>query len=492
MSRTRRAVLFIGAVVGGGVALKAIQGRRSRAVPAALQNVGRAARTAEVAKLAGRTGAAYGVHRARRAFASAERKEALDTAFQMRTTEEVVASLGNMKGAMMKLGQMASYLDHGMPPHVREMLSQLQADAPPMAPELATATVEAELGKPVADLFEEWDPVPIASASIGQVHRAITRDGRAVAVKVQYPGVAEAMAADLGNADLLFNALRLLFPGLDAGPLVEELRARLLEELDYRQEAANQQLFVDYYRGHPFIRIPEIVYEYSTDRVLTTELAVGEPFSAVKAWPEAERARAAEIVFRYVIRSLYCLHAFNGDPHPGNYLFGRDGTVTFLDYGLVKRFSDDELDLFIEMHRAMVIDKDPARYRRIIETAGLLTAGAAVDDERVGEYFGGFYAHLLDDAEMAITGEFAADIVARFFDATGPYADMQRLANVPPTFVIIQRINLGLYALLADLGAKANWRAITHDIVPFVDHEPATELGELESEWLRTRAKPTS
>ncbi len=483
-------------VAAGGVAVAVAAVRRARRRvapgaaaphPPALDRTDRVARTAEVARLAGRTGASYGVHRARRVFASAERREALDTEFQLRTTEDVVASLGNLKGAMMKLGQMASYLDPGMPPHMREMLAQLQADAPPMSGELATATLEAELGAPVSELFDEWDPVPIASASIGQVHRAITVDGRAVAVKVQYPGVAEAMAADLGNADLLFNALRMLFPGLDVGPLVEELRARLLEELDYTNEAANQQVFADYYADHPFIRIPAVIPELSGPRILTTELAVGEPFSAVRNWDEAARGRAAEIVFRYVIRSLYCLHAFNGDPHPGNYLFSADGTVTFLDYGLVKRFTADELQLFVAMHKAMVIEQDPGAYRRLVEDAGLLTKGAKVTDAQVGEYFGGFYAHLLKNEAFGITPDFAADIVARFFDATGPYVEMQRLANVPPTFVIVQRINLGLYALLADLGATANWRAITHDIVPFVDAPPASELGEQEAAWLAER-----
>lgn len=488
MPRTRPLLLGLAALgATGGAAL--VARKRRRRMPDrpghAVQTTSRSARTTEVALLAGRTGAAYGAHRARRVFASAGRREALDTAFQMRTTEDVVASLGNLKGAMMKLGQMASYLDHGMPSHVREALAQLQTDAPPMSAELATATVEAELGARVSDLFEEWDPIPIASASIGQVHRAITADGRAVAVKVQYPGVAEAMAADLGNADLLFNGMRLLFPGLDAGPLVEELRLRLLEELDYGNEAANQQLFADHYRDHPFIRIPDIVPEYSGGRILTSDLAVGESFAVVKTWTAAERARIAEVVYRYVIRSLYCLHAFNGDPHPGNYLFSRDGTVTFLDYGLVKRFSPDELELFMAMHRTMVLDHDLGAYRRLIEDAGLLAKGAAVTDQQVGDYFGGFYEHVLRDEEMAITPEFASDIVGRFFDASGPYAEIQRLANVPPTFVIIQRINLGLYALLADLGAKANWRAITHDILPFVNGPPASELGEQEAAWIR-------
>ena len=429
-------------------------------------------------------GVDYGLHQAKRTFASAARKEALDSEFQLKTAEQVTETLGNLKGALMKLGQMASYLDLGLPEPMRQTLAQLQAGAPPMAPELATETLEAALGASVSELFSEWDPVAIASASIGQVHRALTLDGRAVAVKVQYPGVAEAMASDLQSADVLFTALSFMFPGLDAGPLVEELRIRLIEELDYDLERSNQQLFADYYRDHPFIHVPDTVPELSTARVLTSDLVSGFTFAELLGRSEGDRNRAAEAIYRYVIRSLYCLHAFNGDPHPGNYLFGEDGRVTFLDYGLVKRFDSDEIDLFRRMHKTMVEDHDLHGYRQLIEQAGLIASGADVTDERVGAYFGGFYEHLAEDRETAVTREFAADLVTRIFDTDGPFADVQRLANVPPSFVIIQRINLGLYALLADLGATANWRAITHDIVPWVANEPTTELGILEAKWL--------
>ncbi len=231
--------------------------------------------------MGGQTGGAYALHRARRVFADAERRSVLDTQFEMRTAAQITERLGNMKGAMMKLGQMASYLDAGLPPHVREALAQLQSDAPPMSADLAAGVVLAELGQRPETLFLEWDPVPIASASIGQVHRAITHDGRAVAVKVQYPGIDSAIESDLGNADLLFGGLAMLFPGLEPGPLVTELRERLLEELDYRIEAANQRLFVDAYRDHPTIHVPEVVDELSTRRVLTTELADGVRFDEV-------------------------------------------------------------------------------------------------------------------------------------------------------------------------------------------------------------------
>src|SRR5262249_14747306 len=200
-----------------------------------------------------RSSAWYAVPRARVASASEEQRETLEAAYQLRTAGHVADALGNMKGALMKIGQMASYLDDGLPEPVRVALASLQQDAPPMAPELCAQVVRAELGADPDRVFAQWDPSPIAAASIGQVHRAVAPDGRPVAVKVQYPGVDDAIRADLVNTDLLFRILGTMFPGLDPAPLVAELRERLTEELDYRTEAANQRFFADAYRDHPFI-----------------------------------------------------------------------------------------------------------------------------------------------------------------------------------------------------------------------------------------------
>jgi len=481
----RRAVaLGVGVAAAAVVAVQRARRRRAGSQWTLAAGVDRA-RT--MARMGGRTGGDYALHRARRAFASAERREALDTEFELRTATQVAETLGHMKGAMMKLGQMASYLDAGMPPHVREALSQLQADAPPMSGELAAEVVERELGQRPDDLFLEWDPVPIASASIGQVHRAITRDERAVAVKVQYPGVDEAIRADLATAGLLFGGLSVVFPGLESGPIVEELRARVLEELDYEQEASNQQLFVDRYRGHPFIHVPEVVHELSTRRVLTTELAEGVRFDEVLRWTQEERDLAAEAIFRFVFRSLYRFGVFNGDPHPGNYLFRPGGHVVFLDFGLVKRFTAEEVDTFSSLVRSMVVQGDVASFRRTIEEIGLLPAGQPFSDELVGDYFRHFYEVVLDDEVQTITKEYASESIRRIFDAGGPYEGITKVANVPPAFVVIQRINLGLTALLGELGATANWRRIGEELWPFTDGPPSTPLGEREHAWLATR-----
>jgi predicted unusual protein kinase regulating ubiquinone biosynthesis (AarF/ABC1/UbiB family) len=446
------------------------------------------ARNARLARLGARAGARHALSRAQGVFASAERREALDRSVELRHAEDVARALGQMKGALMKLGQMVSYLDEGLPEHVRIALSQLQQDAPPMSVELAAAAVEQELGASPERLFAEFDPEPIAAASIGQVHRAITRDGRAVAVKVQYPGVAAAVESDLGNVGLLFGGIGRAYPGFDAGPLVEELRTRLREELDYRLEAARQQEFADYYAGHPFIHVPTVLPQLSTGRILTTELAVGARFTEAETWSQQQRDLAGESIFRFVFRSFYRLHLFNGDPHPGNYLFRPDGRVTFLDFGLVKRFTQIEIAHIRRLIETIVLEPDPVAFRRAMEDAGFLRAGAPVSDDAVSEYFGHFYSHMRERGRHPITAEFASEVVRRFFDVKGPYGDVMQHANVPPAFAVVQRVNLGLFAVLARLGAAADWRSIGEELWPWVNGPPAGELGAIEAEWLAQRA----
>jgi len=482
MSRARKvAVAGLGVAVATGVVTA---GRRRWSRPTSpVATSSRVGRSVRLAAIGGKAGGGWAKDRAARVFADADRRVELDEARQLRTAEQVAEALGSMKGALMKLGQMASYLDAGMPEPVREALGQLQQDAPPMSPELAAGVVEAELGSPPDVLFAEWDPVPIAAASIGQVHRAMTKDGRAVAVKVQYPGVDEAIRGDLDNAGLVFGAMTMLFPGLDAKPLVAELRERLIEELDYRREAENQRRFADAYRDHPFIHVPDVLPELSTGRVLTSELVVGARFDELLTWSQAERDLAAEAIYRFVFHSLYGEHMFNGDPHPGNYLFHGGGRVTFLDYGLVKHYTAEELAPFEEMIDAWVLDHDIVRFRKIVERVGLLAPDQPFTDEQVADYFGHFYALVERDEVSTIDPAYASETVRRFFDATGPHGEIMRAANVPPSMAIIQRINLGLYAILGELGATANWRHLANEVWPWVAGPPASALGRAHAAW---------
>lgn len=487
---TRGAVaLAAAAVVAAGAA--ALWRRRAasgeHAVPAGL-TVDRHRRTAELARIGARSGADYVAMRAKGVLADEDRRAELEAEYQLRTAEQVAAMLGGMKGALMKLGQMASYLDQGLPEPVREALSQLQSDAPPMAPELVAEVVRAELGAEPQVLFADWDERPLASASIGQVHRAVTHDGREVAVKVQYPGVDQAVASDLENTDLLFNVMSFLFPGMDPKPIVAELRERLVEELDYRIEAGHQRLFATHYDGHPHIHVPAVIDELSGARVLTTELASGARFADVVDWPDEERQLAAETLYRFAFGSIYGLRAFNGDPHPGNYLFRPGGQVTFLDFGLCKRFTDTEVADFEEMIRAMVLDRDPRAYQRVLERIGILPPGFEVSEEDLVAYFGHFYEFVMEDREMEITPEWSSRSVRQFFDLSGPHAEIMKSANLPPSMVIIQRINLGLFALFGDLGARNNWRRIAEELWPFVAGPPSTPLGEAAAAWAASRA----
>ncbi len=395
-------------------------------------------RNASLASLAGRIGTESAVHQARRVFASAERKEALDGVHQLRTAQQVADTLGNMKGAMMKIGQLASFLDDAMPEPVREALAQLQQDAPPMSPELSSQVIEEELGAHPEKLFSEWDEAPIASASIGQVHRAITLDGRAVAVKVQYPGIAEAVRADLMNLDLAGFGLGAVFPGLDSRALVSELRARLSEELDYLNEASNQRRFADWYRHHPFISVPDVVDDLSSRRVLTTDLADGVRFDVMRTWPQNERDMAAESIFRFVFRSLYRFHAFNGDPHPGNYLFRTGGRVTFLDFGLVKTLSDTDVALLFDLVKASVIEHDPAHVRVACERAGFIAPGAPVPDDRLAAFMEVFWDAVRRDEVTTITAQWASEVARRYFDGRTKFrgrdavrGDAPRLRRAP-------------------------------------------------------------
>ncbi len=439
------------------------------------------------AQLAMRGGIRYAGNAPRLFAAAGAQREQLRNDLAMRTADDVLATLGTMKGVMVKLGQMASYVDDGLAPSVRRTLSRLQDSVPPMSPELAAGMIESELGAPPDEIFAEWDPEPIAAASIGQVHRAITRDGQAVAVKVQYPGIAETMAADLDNVALLRRMLRITAPSQDVDALITELRDRVLEELDYRREAANQTLLHDYFDGHPTISVPAIIGELSTQRVVTSELVTGARFAELADWPQEERDLAGETMYRFVFRSLYEMHAFNGDPHPGNYLFHGGGKVTFLDFGMVKHFTDADVLPLMQMARNLCVEGDPARFRASMEVAGFLVPGAPLSDAQIVDHLAVFYQLIHESKTVEVTSDYATAVVRRFFDVRSPVA---QYARIPQSYVILQRINLGLFALLGDMHATANWRAIAEEIWPFLQAPPSTPMGHAEAAWKASRKPP--
>ena len=220
----------------------------------------------------------------------------------------------------------------------------------------------------------------------------------------------------------------------------------------------------------------------SSARVLTTDLVVGHSWQELLTWSQEERNMAAETLFRFVFRSLYRFHMFNGDPHPGNYVFHGNGRVSFLDFGLIKHFTDAEMQTFQNMVEAAAIQHDDEKFRRIVEDAGLLQKGAPITTEEAGEYFSHFYSPVRESKVMTWDSDYATSIVRHTFDRTSPIA---QYASVPRAFVFIQRINLGLYALLGELGASGNYRLLSEELWPMTNGAPSTPMGVAEAEWLR-------
>jgi len=446
-----------------------------------ISTTGRGGRSAAMATLAIRRAGDRTWTKARQRLADDEGRRRLQAELERRDAADVVGALGNMKGAMMKLGQMASYLDEGMPEPMREALAGLRSDAPAMSGDLALSEIEAALGRPLHEMFETLDAVPMASASIGQVHRGVTLDGREVAVKVQYPGIADAISADLDNSETLAMLLGIVFPGLDPKALVEELRARITEELDYTKEAANVSLFADYYRGHPEIWVPDVIKELSSTRVLTTEFVRGQRFETIYEASQADRDRVAEVLYRFVFRSLNRQFVFNGDPHPGNYLLADDGRVAFVDFGLVKHFNQAEIDQFARLIRAM-LERSAADFRQTAEEVDVLRAGAPFSDQEIYDWFSAYYELILEDRAITVTSEYSGRLLRKTFDARTN--EILKYSNVPPTFALIQRINLGLFSLMGRLEATANWRAISEELWMWTNAGPSTPMGQAEAAWL--------
>ena len=445
----------------------------------------RAERTFRIWRLTLRRATHFVITRVRGVGADETRRRELEDRFKIRTAEDVARELGNMKGVIMKAGQMLSFILDGLPDAARASLASLQGDVPPMSPAAAARVVRDELGADPRDVFLDWSELPVAAASIGQVHKAVLRDGRVVAVKVQYPGIDRAITSDLANAELLyamFSAVAL--KSLDVKGLVEELRARMIDELDYTLEARCQADFATRYRGHPFVHIPDVVAEYSTRRVLVTDWVDGmrwDEFLAVS--DDSLKQRTAEAMFRFIQGAIYRARVFNGDPHPGNYRFHRDGTVSFLDFGLVKRWAPGELESLTPLIDPLLDRRPEVMVQRMVE-AGFLYPDNRLDPQRVWEYVSAPYTPYLE-AEFTFQPEFASKTLGKLLDLGGPYADVMQKLNLPPSFVILDRVVWGMTAILGRLGARNRWREILDEYR--CDAPPATPLGRAEAAWRAVR-----
>jgi len=442
-------------------------------------------RQVRVWRLTARRGLHYAQVKVRGRAATEEERARLEQQFAIRSAEDVAKVLGGMKGAIMKAGQMLSFIADGLPPEAQAALATLQADVPPMAPSLAEGVIRAELGDDPGKLFLDWDPIPVAAASIGQVHRAVMPDGRVVAVKVQYPGVDKAIKSDLDNAELLYGLFaQFALKGLDVKALVDELRDRMADELDYRIEAGCQTDFAERYEGHPFVRIPKVVPERSSQRVLTSEWVGGMRWAEfLDSATRAQKDHAAEVLMRFAQGSIHRHGVFNGDPHPGNYRFHDDGSITFLDFGLVKRWSPGEFERLAPVLDA-ILDADADRAVKAAVAAGFLAADHGFDPAFVFEYIRGPYEPF-ETESFTYTRRWVAEALQTVIDLQGRYGELIKKLNVPTSYVILDRVVWGMSALLGRLRATNNWRGILAEYR--IGAPPCTELGRLEADWAAGR-----
>lgn len=451
---------------------------------------GRLRRTAPLAAASARA-AGEGVVDVLRRRLRGERGAGLE--FHIRNAERYGDVLSRSKGVLMKVGQILSFvdtaaaLDRRYGDVYRTALASLQADAEPMEPVLVAAVVESELGRPPEQLFADFSAEPIAAASIGQVHAARLPDGTEVAVKVQYPGVARAIHADLANTELLFTFIKIAkgvvprLRNIDVRSVADEVAERIGEELDYRTELVNQTEFAHHYRGHPFARVPEVFPELSSDRVLTMEMIHGRRWTETGEADQALRDRWGEAIDRFFFGSIARFGMFNADPHPGNYLFHDDGTVTFLDFGCVKRLGPAAQRGFWDMPAA-AIDNDADRLARVLIEQGFVRADDPPPADKMLAWCRPNFAALYQPQPFTFTPEFAARTLGHMVSMD---TDVMRHVTVPRDFVFPNRIYVGLYSVLGALGASADWRAIFDENVT---GQPTTELGRLDAEFFAAKS----
>jgi predicted unusual protein kinase regulating ubiquinone biosynthesis (AarF/ABC1/UbiB family) len=382
--------------------------------------------------------------------------------------ERTAEVLGDLRGLAAKIGQMASYVDGFVPEGQREIyqraLSQLQNAAPSSSPDSVRRLVERELGRSLESAFASWEPEPFASASIGQVHAATLHSGEAVAVKVQHEGIEQAIESDLSNVGSIQRLVSGLGPkNLNAAAMYEVVRDRFREELDYQLEARHAAFFRHLHEADPNIHVPRLIETHSTRRVLTTELVTGMTLEQASEQELTLRKRFATALWRFVFKGNLVGGRFNADPHPGNYVFHADGSVTFLDFGCVQVLGPDHVERAREMHRA-AIERDEAGFRRhcaaLLGTRGGSYEAAALDYSRY--CFEPLFAspfHLT----RAYTSELAGRIAAL---KRHMLAKDRSFVQLPAEMVFLNRLQFGFYSVIARLDVELDFAAIERTFLP--------------------------
>ncbi len=452
----------------------------------------RVGRTARIGSLAaGQAIRQAGTHAANVTRTKEGREAALERR-HIEAAEQIVAALGTMKGAAMKVGQVMSFLDAGLVPEeyreeFQRKLAALRDSAPTVTFKDMRKVIEEELGERLSAVFAEFDEEPIAAASIGQVYRAQLLDGRAVAVKVQYPGVGAAVRADLQNLGLILRLAKRIAPGMDPAAIGDEIKARIQEELDYELEAQNQRALARIFRGHPFIVVPEVVTSLSRERVMVSDFLEGTGFEAVKAYPQAQRDRIGEMIFRFYFGCLYRHGQFSGDPHPGNSMLLHDGRLAVFDFGLFKRMPAGGVELEIAVARA-IIEGDTDTIMTLGAETGFFPKPETFNPDRVLAHFRAATSWYTCDREIELTPEYATQVLIDMSDPRSEYFSDLRHEAAPPDHIFGRRMEVLTLAVIAQLHARGNFHRIAREW--FYGDPGATELGELEYAFYGPRAEP--
>jgi len=399
--------------------------------------------------------------------------DAVLTDLQQRTAEQLFRTLGELKGGAMKVGQAMSIFEAALPDDLaapyREHLTRLQDSAPPMPTITVREILTRELGEDYSSHLTDLDPVPAAAASIGQVHRA-RWDGRDVAVKVQYPGAADALRSDLRQLARVARGIGPAFPGIDVKPLVEELQARVEEELDYQLEAEAQRTFAAAYAGDPDIVVPEVVA--GTQQVLVSEW-IDSPASlaqVIRNGSPEERNHYGELFVRFLFGGPARTGMLHADPHPGNFRLlphpdGSPGRLGVLDYGAVARLPEGGLPRVIGALIRIACLDDFAQVVDGLRAEGFIKESVTIDPDQLRAYLSPFIEPAKVES-FTFSRAWMQEQFKRVNDPRGEaYRVMLRL-NLPPAYLLIHRTWVGGIGVLSQLGATLPFRRILEDSLP--------------------------
>lgn len=393
--------------------------------------------------------------------------EAVTAELQARTAEQLFTVLGQLKGGAMKMGQAMSIFEAAMPEDVagpyRAALTKLQEAAPPLPADRIHAILADELGEDWRTRFAEFDDVPAAAASIGQVHKAVWHDGRVVAVKVQYPGAEKAFISDLNQMARLGRMFSSLVPGLDIKDLLDELRARAIEELDYLRESRNQRQFAAAYEGDPEFVIPHVLA--AAPHVIVSEWVDGTPLSAIIAngTPE-ERDRAGELYERFLLSGPARAGLLHSDPHPGNFRMTPDGRFCVLDFGAVAELPDGLPDAMGTLLR-IAMSGDAETVIAGLREEGFIRPKVDVDPVQVLNYLDPFVEPARYET-FHFSREWMRGQFARMNDVRNPDFSIGIKLNLPPSYALIHRVWLGSVGVLCQLDATVPMRGELERWVP--------------------------